>query len=265
MTAYGDAQKYFLQAMMQKGSATDHECDSLIDECFKVTEKDRNQWTLSSFITSVNKQIQPFHLEIRKGNDEDSGQDVYALISVTDHDINHLVIGGNFTKIEIEIFHRAVDLIVSSNTGMVSSTDILNITEELPQKNILKSEIEILITKLVKQNWVGEKDGMVYLTPRSILELEPYIKAELKNEVLYCNICKSMVLKGVNCKRCRSRIHLYCASTYFRGRSMDECKCPVCHDVMTLLPSLPNMDTSRVNGSMEGLTPTMNERRKRRR
>lgn len=267
MTSYGNPHKYFLQAMMQKGSANNTECNSLMEQCFRVSEQEANigRWTLTSFIASVNKHIQPFHLEVRKGNDEETGQDVYALISVTDHDINHLVIGGTFTKIEIEIFHQAVDLIVSSNTGMVSSTDILNITEELPQKNILKSEIEVLIAKLVKQKWLGEKDGMVYLTPRSVLELEPYIKNELKNEVAYCNICKRMVLRGVSCQGCRRRIHMYCASTYFRGRSMEECKCPVCQDVMSGIPTFTSLDTSRINGSVEGVTPTSNERRKRRR
>lgn len=262
--SYVEAHKYFLQAMMQEGIASKSQCTTLMKKCCELTE-DRSEWDLYSFITCLNKQIQQFHLEIRKGTNEDDGKEMFALISITDHEINHLAVGGDLTKVEIEVFRRTIDLIVGSTTGMVSSTEVLNLTNDLQQKNISKSDAEALIAKLVKQRWLGEKDGIVFLTARTILELEPYIKSELRDCLIFCGVCRNMVFRGVSCPKCCGKIHNYCASTYFRGRSDLECKCPSCHEIMsTSSLDIDQTSNGTLNGSIDRPTTT-SERRKRRR
>lgn len=262
MPEYTDAHKYFLQAMMQKGVVTEQECKALLVESCETVGDDATEYKLNSVIALINKKIQPFHLEIRKGINEDDGLDIYALISITDHDINHLAIGGYFSKTEIEIFRRMVDLIVGSPDGVVSSTEVLNITEDLGQKTISKADVELLISKLVKQQWIGENDGIVFLTARSVLELEPYLKNQPQDIIVYCCICKNMVLRGLRCSSCRSKIHNYCAATYFRGRSESERKCPSCYASMSY--HTYSATSNNVNGTLDQL-PSTSERRKRRR
>lgn len=267
MSGYKDCHKYFLQSIMQDGVVSKMRCHALFEKSCQAANEPTSQWDVASFVSCINKQIQPFHLEIRKGYTEDDGNEIYALISITDHEINHLAIGGSFTKAEIEIFRRTLVLIVSSTTGMVSSTEILNLTDDLQHRNVSKSDTEALIAKLVKQKWLGEKDGIVYLEPRSFLELEPYIKSDLKDYIVYCGICRSMVFRGIICQKCRRKIHNYCAATYFRGRSESDCKCPSCYEVMPT-SSLSNVSFDDVSNGLNGEAPASSaymERRKRRR
>lgn len=257
---YCDAHRYFLQSIMQRGVVNDQECKVLLEKSCEMAGEDAEEHKIHSFMTLINKQIQPFHLEVRKGIDEDDGSDVYALISITDHDINHLAVGGYFSKAEIEIFHRIVDHVIASDEGTVSSTDVLNLTEDLPQKNISKSDVEVLLIKLMNQQWIGEKDGIIFLSPRTILELEPYLKSQFPDVIDYCSICKNMVLRGHRCSSCNCRIHNYCASTYFRGISERDRKCPSCYNPM----SISDLHDVRTNGNYAE-QPVTSERRKRRR
>lgn len=160
--AHSECQKYFLQAIMQKGAVTKLEFQLLLKKCCEATDEDYRSVDAQSFVSSINKQIQSVHLEIRKGQKEDDGSEIYALITTTDQEINQLAVGGDFSKGEIEIFRRTVDLIVSSSTGMVSSTEILNLTDELSQRNISKSDAEVIllfIFNIIYKN--GSKTDMV--------------------------------------------------------------------------------------------------------
>lgn len=49
-----------------------------------------------------------------------------------------------------------LDLIVSSENGKASSTDILNSTDTMTSKKLKKSETEHLLTRLVQDNWLCE-------------------------------------------------------------------------------------------------------------
>lgn len=56
-----------------------------------------------------------------------------------------------------------VDLIVSSETGKASSTDILNSADTLTSKKLKKSETEHLLNRLVHDKWLSEVKYSIFI------------------------------------------------------------------------------------------------------
>lgn len=117
---------------------------------------------------------------------------------------------------------------------------------------------QVLLTKLISQKWIGENEGIFSLSPRTVLELEPYLKSQFQDVLNYCSICKNLVLRGRRCSSCNGKIHNYCASKYFRGIPDRDRKCPSCYNPMII----PDMHDTRTNGN-DAEQPITSERRKR--
>ena len=60
--------------------------------------------------------------------------------------------GGLLSSID---FSLQLDLIVESDTGMASSTDVLNLTSHIKEK-ISKEEAQSILRRLIKEKWLTE-------------------------------------------------------------------------------------------------------------
>ncbi|XP_034544907.1 non-structural maintenance of chromosomes element 1 homolog isoform X3 [Notolabrus celidotus] len=222
----GDSHRRFLQAMMGRGIVDEQEASKLHQHCCGAQNKQCTPDQLKDFIDAINSQLQPLFMEIRKGKSEDTGQQFYALVNMAMTDVTRL--SSDYADNELELFVKTMNLIVSSENGKASSTDILNSTDTLTTKKLKKSETEHLLNRLVQDKWLNEKRGDYTLSTRCVIEMEPYIRTMYQDQVKVCHMCHDIAIQCQICENptCGIKIHNPCVAKYFEGRA--EPQCPAC-------------------------------------
>nr|CAB3264449.1 non-structural maintenance of chromosomes element 1 homolog [Phallusia mammillata] len=228
MGTYRKCHIYFLQAIMNRGSFSETDCEKACAECCRLSDVDFSG-DVQNFIRIINEKIHVFHLKIREGKREDNGEMMYILASQVESDLNRLVVGGDFTRGELEFFRRILELIVHSDTppdvGTISSVDVLNMADSLNPK-ITKADAKKLLSRYVDDGWFFDKNGVISMSPRTIVELELYLTEAFHGLLHNCNMCSLIVFQGKCCLNCSVRMHHFCAHRYFAG--MDRPKCMSC-------------------------------------
>ncbi|XP_013868968.1 non-structural maintenance of chromosomes element 1 homolog [Austrofundulus limnaeus] len=228
MTQLGDSHRRFLQTMMGVRIIDELEAKKLYQHC---CETYKMHWTadgLDPFIETINLKLQPMFMQVKKGMSEENGHQYYALVNTTETDITRM--SSDYADNELELFRKTMDLIVGSERGTASSTDILNSTDTMTSKRMKKSETEHLLTRLVQDKWLCEKRGEYTLSTRCIIEMEPYIRTMYPDQVKMCHICHNVAFQCQICENptCGIKIHNPCVARYFKGRM--EPQCPACND-----------------------------------
>uniref|UniRef100_A0A1A8CVI4 Non-structural maintenance of chromosomes element 1 homolog n=1 Tax=Nothobranchius kadleci TaxID=1051664 RepID=A0A1A8CVI4_NOTKA len=224
----GDSHRRFLQKMMVSGIIDDKKAKALHQFCCETHKTQYAPDKLDEFIETINSKLQPLFMQIRKGMSEENGQQFYALVNTAETEITRM--SSEYADNELELFRKTMDLIVSSENGTASSTDILNSADMMITKKLKKSETEHLLTRLVSDKWLCEKRGEYTLSTRCIIEMEPYIRAMYQDQVKMCYICHSVAFQCQICDNpsCGIKIHRPCVARYFKGRT--EPHCPSCDD-----------------------------------
>uniref|UniRef100_UPI00398F6C72 non-structural maintenance of chromosomes element 1 homolog isoform X2 n=1 Tax=Pristiophorus japonicus TaxID=55135 RepID=UPI00398F6C72 len=184
-TALNESHRRFLQTMMSQGILEGSVMRKLHKHCCETHKAHYRHDHLDDFIKSINGHLQPLFMEIRKGMSEDDGRQHYALINLAETEITRMAF--DYTETELELFKKTMDLVLESESGMVSSTDILNLADQLQPKKMKKKEVEQVLQRFVQDKWLCE---------------------------------------GQTCEVCGAKVHLPCAAKYFCGREEPCCpKC----------------------------------------
>ncbi|XP_021787533.1 non-structural maintenance of chromosomes element 1 homolog isoform X3 [Papio anubis] len=195
-----DVHRRFLQLLMTHGVLEEWDVKRLQRHCYKVHDRNATVDKLEDFINNINSVLESLYIEIKRGVTEDDGRPIYALL----------------------------ELIIDSETGFASSTNILNLVDQLKGKKMRKKEAEQVLQKFVQNKWLIEKEGEFTLHGRAILEMEQYIRETYPDAVKICNICHSLLIQGQSCETCGIRMHLPCVAKYFQSNA--EPRCPHCND-----------------------------------
>ncbi|XP_060116985.1 non-structural maintenance of chromosomes element 1 homolog [Heteronotia binoei] len=179
---------------------------------------------LDDFIGVANRHLQPLFLEIRKGVAEETGTTWYALVNLAESEVTQMA--SDYSEMELELFKKTMDLIILSENGFASSTDTLNLADQLKPKKMKKREAEHVLQRLVQDKWLAEKEGKFTLHPRCILELEQYILSHYPDTARKCHICHALVIQSQVCGDCGISVHAPCLARYFQGGA--EPRCPHC-------------------------------------
>ncbi|XP_077775282.1 non-structural maintenance of chromosomes element 1 homolog isoform X2 [Podarcis muralis] len=153
-TNLNDAHRQFLQAFLTLGfverpeAAKLHQLYCQLHKVHYVPDK------LDDFINTLNGQLQPLSLEIRKGVSEENGRTYYALVNLAETEIT--LMASDYSENELELFKKTMDLIVLSSNGFASSTEILNLADQLKPKKMKKVEAELVLQRLVQDKWLSE-------------------------------------------------------------------------------------------------------------
>ncbi|XP_015228108.1 PREDICTED: non-structural maintenance of chromosomes element 1 homolog [Cyprinodon variegatus] len=224
----GDHHRRFLQTMMTIGITSEKEAKTLYQHCCETHKTQCAPDRLEEFIEAINSRLQPMFMQIRKGMSEEDGQQHYALVNTAETDITRMT--SDYADNELELFRKIMDLIVSSENGKASSTDILNSADMMTSKKLKKGETQQLLLRLVQDKWLCESQGEYNLSTRCIIEMEPYIRAMYQDQVKVCHICHNMAFQCQICENpsCGIKIHNPCVARYFKGRM--EPHCPACDD-----------------------------------
>ncbi|XP_070556113.1 non-structural maintenance of chromosomes element 1 homolog [Ptychodera flava] len=261
MAAMRNIHRYGVQSFLSKGVMTSAEVKEMYKSCCDKYEEPYIASDIKEYILTINRNIHPFSMEIRKGVEEDNGTHVYALVRTTESELGKL--STDYQQNELELYKKTIDLIVQSGVGVASSTDILNLTTTLDKnvKKMTKVEAQATLKKLIKDKWLTENQGEVSLSARAILELESLLREIYEDDISFCNMCKSIVLKGKCCLFCDVKLHNHCADRLFRGRASPVC--PGCASPWQQTPSNVNME--EMNGEVDEQEPGPSRRRHRRR
>ncbi|XP_034044339.1 non-structural maintenance of chromosomes element 1 homolog [Thalassophryne amazonica] len=221
-----DSHRRFLQIMMTNSIIDEQEAKALYKYCCEIHKVQHFSDRLAEFIVTINSKLHPIFMEIRKGMSEVNGFQYYALVNMVENDVTRM--SSDYADNELELFKKTIELIVASDSGTASSTDILNSADTLTTKKLKKSETEQLLNRFVKDKWLDEKRGEYSLSTRSIIELEPYIRLTYQDQVKVCHICHRIAFQSQICENCGIKIHNPCVAKYFKGRT--EPRCPQCDD-----------------------------------
>ncbi|XP_068764673.1 non-structural maintenance of chromosomes element 1 homolog isoform X1 [Struthio camelus] len=121
-----------------------------------------------------------------------------------------------------------MDLIILSENGFASSTEILNFADQLKTKKMKKKEAEQVLKLFVEDKWLSERNGEYTLHTRCIMEMEQYILSNYQDVARKCNICHSLAIQSQVCETCGIGMHLPCVGKYFKAQT--EPHCPHCND-----------------------------------
>ncbi|XP_076584266.1 non-structural maintenance of chromosomes element 1 homolog isoform X4 [Chaetodon auriga] len=189
----GDSHRRFLQTMMANGIVDEQGAETLHRYCCETHNTQHGPDKLDDFIDTINSKLQPLFMQIRKGMSEDTGHQYYALVNMAETEVTRMSL--DYADNELELFRKTMDLIVSSDNGKASSTDILNISDTLTTKKLKKSETEHLLNRLVHDKWLSENRGEYTFSTRCIIEMEPYIRTVYQDQVKVCHICHNMAFQ----------------------------------------------------------------------
>ncbi|NXO28578.1 NSE1 protein, partial [Cisticola juncidis] len=221
-----NAHRRFLQILMCKGIVEGSEAGKLHQHCCQTDKVYYEHDKLDDFISTINSNLQSLFMQIRKGISEDDGKVHYALVNLAETEITQMA--SDYTETELELFRKTMDLIILSENGFASSTDILNLADQLKTKKMKKKEAEQALKLFVEDKWLSEKNGEYTLHTRCIIEMEQYILRNYQDAAKKCNICHSLAIQSQGCESCGIRMHLPCATKYFRGQT--EPRCPNCNE-----------------------------------
>ncbi|XP_045571024.1 non-structural maintenance of chromosomes element 1 homolog [Salmo salar] len=224
----GESHKRFLQTMMVNGIIDGAKARALHRHCCETHGAHYAHDKLDEFIEVINAQLQPMFMQIRKGMSEEDGLQYHALVNMAETDVTRM--STDYADNELELFRKTMDLIVDSDNGTASSTDILNCADSLQTKKLKKRETEHVLNRLVQDKWLNEKNGDYSLSTRCIMEMEPYIRMLYQDQVKVCHICHNVALQCQMCENptCGIKIHTPCVARYFKGRT--DPRCPACED-----------------------------------
>ncbi|KAG9470258.1 non-structural maintenance of chromosomes element 1 homolog [Eleutherodactylus coqui] len=246
--ALNESQQRFLQVLMSHGIMEDSAVRTLHRHCCEVHKVHYAHDKLDDFIGVINKHLQPLFMQIRKGTDENDGRRYYALVNIAENDVTKMA--TCYAENELELFRKTMDLIIDSDNGFASSTNILNLADQLQTKKMKKKEVEQLLQDFVHEKWLIEKDGEYSLHTRCIMEMEHYIQRTYQDIVKTCDICHNIAIQGQLCDNCGIKIHLTCTATYFKGQA--EPRCPQCAEAWSQeIPRLAQSDSQTPSTSQK--------------
>lgn len=246
-----DVHRLFLQAFMSRGILNGKEVRSLYQSVCQQCGIEFDIQKLAEFTLHINSNIKPYHMEIKKGIDENDGTNFYCLINLQENDVSRMA--THYNQSELEFFKKVIDDIVcSGGDGSMSSTEALNLVEGLQGKKMSKREAQDLIERLCTERWLTSLDGQLLLTPRAIMEFDLYIQDQFPDDAVKCELCRKLVVKGQNCAMCAVRMHAHCARKFIRA---EDPKCPSCkqewpHDITRHVKA--KKDEKVVDGASEG-------------
>jgi len=212
---YEDAHRMFLQVLTAKRILLGSEVKQLFDKCRKISPEVPND--LQQFVMDINEQLEVMHLSIRKSVQEDHNGDSQCFVLVNTLNVNNSDASrmiSSFTPQEVSLFRRVIEEIVQSDDGCIGENVAINLASQItPRMKI--SDSEMLIERLVSDNWLLIHDGELTLSALTNAEIQPYLEEQYGNIIQKCHFCKILTFRGHRCNACSTRVHRQCGFKYW--------------------------------------------------
>lgn len=204
-------QQAWLQGIMSHRIVTEERSKAM----FKAaTEACRVQHTAGGYvecIKKVNNALTVVNLEIRRMIDEQTEKHMLAIVNTKADEIAELA--TQFTPHEIEFIKSLIENIFTAprRAYCISSTVAISLGKDMDPE-LSSTKADILCKKLVSQGWITKDAGFYFLSPRSLLELQSYLRGYYGEYMHTCHACKDIVTRGMACSTedCDLYAHHYC-------------------------------------------------------
>lgn len=204
-------QQAWLQGMMAHRIVSEQQAKAMHKAALRACRMPSDAGEYEEAFAAVARGLEPIGLEIRRMVDEVNGTHLVAIVNTKDDEIAQMATG--FTSHEIAYVKALVADIFTApgNAYSLSSTNALDLGRDLdPEMPATKADA--VCKKLVRQGWLRERSGCYSLTPRSLLELQSYLRSAHEEYVHMCTVCKDIVTCGLACSTpdCGTYIHAHC-------------------------------------------------------
>jgi len=220
------ANKEFLQAIMSHGIMNARQVKDVINDIMRRHGAQSDFATyMTGVVAAINTALEPYDMQIKKCICEVKGTNFYALVNQTEHPLNKL--SPLYSPAQLELFKKIIEEVLTSDSGTVTSMQVLNF-EFGEAVKFSRREREETLTKMAHDQWLMQEDGEISLSARSIYELDVYIREVYKEDAIICPACNALVIRGQRCAKedCPVRIHNHCAKKLFKAGAQR--KCPTC-------------------------------------
>eukprot|EP00742_Colponemidia_sp_Colp-10_P008977 GILJ01009754.1.p1 GENE.GILJ01009754.1~~GILJ01009754.1.p1 ORF type:complete len:234 (-),score=25.11 GILJ01009754.1:123-824(-) len=218
-----DSHRILLQNFMTRPVMTDEEVTSLIRE-LNAKFGTHNFGGPDDYATQINQNVSFMQMEVRKAFSDDDGKLYWGIVNKGTDEIGKL--GTTLSDLEIELFKKLFDMILTSDEKMVDRLSVDNLKNKLSHAMTL-AEVDVLVCKLVDELWLSvPRKKFLSFGVRSQFELRSHFE---KMDLPECVLCQEVVLKAVNCsnERCSTVMHKRCSDTY-TSRQNVAARCPTC-------------------------------------
>jgi hypothetical protein len=231
MVSSADVQRLFLQSVISRRVLSADLAKALwkqsveavkaADDTLQINANTNSADGWSDFLATVNKSLDPLDLELSRMRNEITGKEMYALVNRKDDEVAR--IASDYSPLEISYFRALVEQIMLAPNSSYSISSLAALREvNALTSPMTKTQAESVLASFVAKGWLlKSKKGRFSLSPRSLLELQPYLKSTYPEEVLDCVICLEILTRGYACPRadCKVRMHNACYDAYRRSNS----------------------------------------------
>ncbi|KWU43562.1 hypothetical protein RHOSPDRAFT_19404 [Rhodotorula sp. JG-1b] len=216
----------FLQTLMSRKVIPLDTARELYMHCVKLC-KVKHPDAFETFVAELEPGLSLCGLDIKTTRDQDSGASFIALVNTIEDEVSKLA--TDYKAEEIAFFRAVVDKIMTARKLAYSTPS--DEAVRLAKAPITKANAMQLLTSFLANGWLSlHSSGRLMLSPRSLLELAPYLRetfsqgedsndedapdCEQERTIVDCNLCMSIVTSGYACpnKGCGIRLHTYCVA-----------------------------------------------------
>ncbi|KAG0665007.1 hypothetical protein C6P46_000633 [Rhodotorula mucilaginosa] len=216
----------FLQTLMSRKVIPLDTARELYKHCVKLC-KVKHPDAFETFVAELEPGLSLCGLDIKTTRDQDSGASFIALVNTIEDEVAKLA--TDYKAEEIAFFRAVVDKIMTARKLAYSTPS--DEAVRLAKAPITKANAMQLLTSFLANGWLSlHSSGRLMLSPRSLLELAPYLRetfsqgedpndedapeCEQERTIVDCNLCMSIVTSGYACpnKDCGIRLHTFCVA-----------------------------------------------------
>ncbi|TNY22392.1 hypothetical protein DMC30DRAFT_149002 [Rhodotorula diobovata] len=213
----------FLQALVARKVVHLDTAKALYQECVKLCRLDAPP-PLENFVAQMEPGLSLCGLDIKATRDQESGQGMYILVNTIQDE--PAKVATEYKPEEIAFFKAVVEKIMLAPrlSYSISQTDAVRCAKQPLTKTVAIQ----LIKSFLAKGWLSlHPSGRLILSPRSLVELAPYLRETFAQDpeddeepdprhriVVDCNDCLAIVTSGYACPNpsCGIRLHTFCAT-----------------------------------------------------
>ncbi|GAA5839833.1 hypothetical protein JCM11251_001227 [Rhodosporidiobolus azoricus] len=221
----------FLQTLISRKTMSKEMAMEVYAECVKMCKVD-DPAQFETFIANLEPGLALCGMDIKVTRNQETGEALYVLVNTiqdeaakkaTEYNANHIA------------FFRAVVEKIMTAPKMSYSVNMQEAVR-LAKAPITKNGAQVLIESFLAKGWLTlHPSGRFILSPRSLVELSPYLRETFDDEdeeeddpkrkvVVNCSYCLNIVTSGYACpsQDCGVRLHKFCVAHQIQdGRCPD--------------------------------------------
>ncbi|XP_055328133.1 non-structural maintenance of chromosomes element 1 homolog [Paramacrobiotus metropolitanus] len=219
-------------------SATVHQTFRQTCEAFGVKCPETPQEYLKSLATTIsviNTRLKKYNLVIKRVSSGNSVESYYCLANSSKGGVYKLQ--EIFKAAELELLYNVVPKILESERGFITKHQAMS-RDAASQFKISQHAASDIVNQFINLGFLTESDddqGKVSLGPRTLAELEPFLRDTNRDAVQMCALCRGLITaQAYQCTNvdCRKRCHSACLVRMISPRNQNtNVRCPNCTSV----------------------------------